>query len=98
MDNTASFNNCNNAKRRDRLVAGAMTVFYRDGKPLAAEQIRDELLEGAADAGVPRPVAEALFSAAATGNREDCDALEELIPGLECITEIGFGAPATEQS
>jgi hypothetical protein len=69
-----------------------MTVFYRDSAAVPAEQIVEELRAGAADVGIPKATADALFAAAAAGNADDCVTLEQLIPGLECITEIRFGA------
>jgi hypothetical protein len=70
-----------------------MTIFYRDGAVVSNEQILKELRAGAADAGAPQDMADALFAGVLAGDAGDCVALEDLIPGLECITEIGFGAP-----
>ena len=47
---------------------------------------------GAADVGIPKATADALFAAAAARNADECVMLEQLIPSLECITEIRFGA------
>jgi hypothetical protein len=70
------------------------TIFYRDGGAIAAEQVRDELREGAADAGVPQDMADHLFAGALAGDACDCEMLENLIPEFECIVETGFGHPA----
>jgi hypothetical protein len=69
------------------------TVFYRDGVVVWAEAIREELRDGAVDAGVPQDVADALFAGALVGDAADCAMIEDLIPGLECVTDIGFGEP-----
>jgi hypothetical protein len=69
-----------------------MTVFYRDSAAVPAEQILEELRTGAADVGIPKATADALFAAAAARNADECVMLEQLIPSLECITEIRFGA------
>jgi hypothetical protein len=69
-----------------------MTVFYRDGAEVPAERVRRELLEGAVDARVSADMAEELFDGALAGDACDCEMLEDLIFGLECITEVGFGS------
>ena len=67
------------------------TIFYRDGAAVLEEQILGELRDGAGDAGVPLEAADALFAGALAGDAGYCALLEELIPGLECVTGAGFG-------
>ena len=69
-----------------------MTILYRHGAAVSVAAVHDELRAGAEDAGVPVDVAEALLAGALAGDACDCEMLENLIPGLECITETGFGA------
>lgn len=81
------------ADGRARKGPSVSTIFYRDGAVVPADQVLDELREGAGDAGVPLQSADALFAGALAGDAGDCVMLEDLMPGLECITQIGFGAP-----
>ena len=42
---------------------------------------------------VPQDVADALFAGALVGDAGDCAMIEDLIPGFECVADIGFGEP-----
>jgi len=68
------------------------TILYRDGAAVSVATILEELRSAAEDAGVPAETADALLASALAGDACDQEMLENLIPGLECITEPGFGA------
>ena len=68
-----------------------MTILYRNGASVSVATIHEELQAGAADACVPAEMADALLAGALAGDACDQEMLENLIPGLECISEEGFG-------
>jgi hypothetical protein len=68
------------------------TRFYCNGREVPAAEIRAALNESARDAGVPIEMARELFIGACAGDACDQELIENLIPGLECVTQqIGFG-------
>ena len=67
------------------------TMFYRDGQTITVDAIRHELRSGADDAGVPQEMADSLLADALADDVAARWMIEELIAGLECVTEIGFG-------
>jgi hypothetical protein len=67
------------------------TLFYRNGREVPATEVRAELNESARDAGVPIEMAQEVFIGACAGDACDQELIENLIPGLACVTQIGFG-------
>lgn len=68
-----------------------MVTFFLDGNPTEPDLIRTEVITSAIECGVDVPLAERLFDGALYGLESDCWMLEDLIPGLECVIERGFG-------